>query len=111
MHLLMLWISSFEKIFIKFTKDVKSSCLCYYNFFKLSFAHIRLNLSCIVLMIYIWIFWVGVKFHATRIWEIENFYLFKGIKGGVLRHLSYKGQSHRAQQAPYGRYKLKMQKY
>ena len=40
-----------------------------------------------------------------------NFYLYKSIKGEVLRHLSYKGQSHRAQQAPYGRYKLKMQKY
>ena len=32
-----------------------------------------------------------MKFNAIRIWGIENFYLFKGIKGGVLRHLSYKG--------------------
>ena len=29
-----------------------------------------------------------MKFNAIRIWGIENFYLLKGIKGGVL---SYKG--------------------
>ena len=29
--------------------------------------------------------------------EFENFYLFKGLKGGMLRHLCYKGQTHRVQ--------------
>ena len=28
------------------------NCLCYYNFFNLTFAHIRIKLSCIVLKIY-----------------------------------------------------------
>ena len=37
-----------------------------------------------------------MKFNAIRIWGIKNLNLFKGIKGGVLRHLSYKSQSNRS---------------
>ena len=47
-----------------------------------------------------------MKFYAIKIKEL-NFFLFKGINGEVLRYLSYKGQSYRVQQAPYGWYKLK----
>ena len=35
----------------------------------------------------------------------------KGIKGGVFRHLTFKGETYRVQYVPYVRHKLKMQKH